>query len=174
MGLLEQLASRFQPVSTPVDLGDGIIVNVRSRVGIQDIAMMIRYIVDTCVDEEKGEIHFELFDYVTKLVICAVYGGIEVTDNAEIGYAAICGKDRLYDRIYGYIDYEQLNQIWDSAKAQLRAKQEMFSSAAAKLAIDMIQRMNTIYDMFSEMAEGFDGEEAMKAIKSLTSQTLGE
>lgn len=167
MVLYEKMVSKFPAVSTPVDLGDGMTVNVRSRVGLQEMALMVRHIVDTCVDEERGEINFELFDYVTKLVICSVYCGIEATDNPELGYAAICGKDRLYDQIYGYIDYEQLNQIWDSAKARLKAKQEMFSGAAAKLTIDMIQRMNELTELISGAMEGFDADGMAEALKKL-------
>lgn len=171
LSVFEKMAVRFVPTTTEVALCDGITVSVRKRITLSELMMIVRQIVDACTDEDRGEVHFELFDYATKMAICAVYCGQVAPENNEIGYLAIVGEDRMYDLITPHIDKGQLDTIWFSSRERLNAKSNMFASAAARMTVDMLQKMNDLYDMMSsvasEIGEG-NAEEAFRNIISLT------
>lgn len=172
--MFEMMAESFPPCTNQVDLGAGMSVEVRNRLGLTEMMLLVKNIVDACVDEERGEVHTEIVDYVAKLCICSVYCNIPAPEDQEIGYAAVCGADRLYERIEPYIDGEQLINIWDSVMDRLNAKQELFASAAAKITIDMLQKVNELYEMVNSVAENFDGEEAVEAVKKLSVLATGK
>jgi len=168
LSVFEQMAARFPVTKQEVDLGDGLKVNVVNRIPLQDTLELIKRITDVCIDEQRGEVHYHMFDFTAKLFIVAVYCGIAVPENVEVGFDATCGTDRLYDRIKGYIDPYQLDMIWRSCGAILNEKNDMFNSAAAKLTIDIIQRVNELYEMISGVTENFDSQEAIDALKKFS------
>lgn len=173
LSVFEKMAIKFPFEQHEVKIAEDITVNVRNRIGLGEMMALVRSVVDACVDEERGEVRFELVNYVTKMSVCAVYCSEVVPENNEIGYLAVFGDGRMYEQIEGHIDQEQLSVIWHSVRESLRAKQEMFNGAAAKVTIDMLQKINELYDMFSDIADGFDGEEAIKAVKNLSVLTTG-
>lgn len=172
--VFEKVAIKFPFEQHEVEIADGITVNVRNRIGLGEMMALVRNIVDACVDEDRGEVHFELFDYVTKMSICAVFCNEVVPENNEIGYLAAVGAGRLYEKVAEHIDQEQLQNIWMASRDDLRSKNELFCSAAAKVTIDMLQRINELYEMISNVTENFDGEEAIKAVKNLSVLTTGK
>ena len=174
LSVFEKMAIKFPFEQHEVEIAEGITVNVRTRIGLGEMIALVRSIVDACVDEDRGEVHFELFGYVGKMTICAVYCNLVVPENNEIGYTATVGIGRMYGKIADYIDQEQLQDIWMSAREALAAKSEMFSSASAKITIDMLQKINELYEMISDVTENFDGEEAIKAVKALGTITAGD
>ena len=165
--MFEKFAMRAIPKTEHLDLGDGIELDVRHMIGLTEMMTLTHDIVDTCVNEERGEVHFEIFDYVTKLFICAMYCNISAPQNHEVGYRAVCGVDQMYDKIAPYINADQLNNIWASAKEKIMSKRDMFNSAAAKITIDMLQRMNELYEMMSSATEGFDDEKSVNAMSEI-------
>ena len=168
------MAARFPFEQKEVDLGDGLVVHVRNRLGLGEMMTVVRNIVDACTDEERGEVYFELFEYVTKMTICAVYCNEIAPENNEIGYLAVCSAGGFYDKIEPYMDEEQIDTIWSTAREKLESKRDMFVGAAAKITIDMLQRLNELYDMMANVAEDFDGEEAVEAVKKLSVLTTGK
>ena len=169
LSVFEKMAVRFVPTVTEVALCDGVTVNVRKRITLSELMMIVRQIVDACTDEDRGEVHFELFDYATKMAICAVYCGEVAPENNEIGYLAIVGEDRMYDLITPHIDKGQLDNIWFSARERLNAKSNMFASAAARMTVDMLQKMNDLYDMMSSVAAEVDEGNAEEAFRNIIS-----
>lgn len=159
---------------THVDLGDGIEVDVRNRLGFSEMLTVIRAITNACTDEEKGEVHFDVFDYAAKAFICSAYCGIPAPEDPETGYAAICGADRMYELIADYIDDDQLNVIWASARERLTGKRELFNTAAAEMTLNMLQKVNELYEMIGNVTEHFNGDEAIDAIRRLATLTEGK
>lgn len=171
MSVFEKMAARFPVTKQEVDLGDGLKVNVRNRLTFQEMMELVQKICDTCVDEQRGEVHMQMLDYVGRLFITAVYCGIEVPGDLDAGYAAMLGKDGLYNRIAVYIEPEQLDGIWQACRFKLRAKEDMFCSAAAKISINMMQKITELYEMISGITDDFDTEEALDVLKKLNTLT---
>lgn len=171
LSVFEKLAEKFPVYTTHVVLGDGIEVDVRNRISMGEMVLLVKQIVDLCVDEEHGEINFELYTYVTELLICAAFCGLEVPDNAEAGYLAVCKTGGMYEQIAGYIDEDQLSDIWKISGEKIKAKCDMFNSAAAKITVDMLQRINELFEMISSVTDKFDGEEAVNAVIELSKIT---
>lgn len=172
--MFEKMAIKFPFEQEEVEIAEGIKVNVRKRIGLGEMIALVHSIVDTCVNEDRGEVHFELLDYATKMSVCAVFCNEVAPENNEIGYLATVGAGRLYEKIAEHIDQDQLNNIWMSVRENMAAKQKLFCSAAAKITIDMLQKINELYEMISNVTENFDGEEAIKAVKNLSVLTTGK
>ncbi len=167
LSVFEKMAIKFPFEQHEVKIAEDITVNVRNRIGLGEMVSLVRNAVDTCIDEDRGEVHFELVNYVTKMLICTVYCSEIVPANNEAGYLAVSGDGHMYEQIESHIDQEQLSTIWHSVRETLRAKHEMFSSAAAKVTIDMLHRLDELYELFKGIADNFDGEEAVAAVKKL-------
>ena len=165
--MFEKIAKQHDVHIEHVDLGDGVYVDVKNILPMNAMLELVKSIVDTCVDEDRGEIHFQMFDPVVKMYVVSAYCDIEIPDNIETVYAATCGSGRLYDSISGYIDNDQLSSIWSSCREKIYAKRDMFCSAAAKITVDMLQRINELYEMITNISEDFDGEEVADALKRL-------
>lgn len=168
MSVFEQMSARFQPMVSDVDLGDGLTVHVVSRLPLQSVIALIKRITDVCVDEERGEVHFHMLDFTAKLFIVSAYCGIEVPEDVEVGYAATCRAGGLYELVSSHIDTDQLEMIWNSCEDIMSGKAELFNSAAAKLTIDIVQRINELYEMISNVTDHFDGEEAVEALRQFS------
>lgn len=173
MSVFEKVAARF-PINTDVvDIGDGITIEVVNRIPLTGMLELIQKITDACIDEESGQVHFHMLEFAAKLFITAVYCNVEVPEDIELGYNAVCGADRIYDRIVPHIDPDQLKTIWDSCSMKLKAKQDMFSGAAAQIAIGMVQRINELYEMIGSVTQDYDSAEALSALKDLSTLVGG-
>lgn len=168
-----KVANEFQPVTTDVDIF-GQTVTVRSRLSIEDMASVVNLIVEMCTDNVSREIKWELCDYLTRLVICAAYCGIDVPSDLNAGYNATCGHDRMYDLIRDYIDDEQIVNIWSSVEKKLMARQDLNTATSVQRLNEMINRMDELMNMITGVSEGFDSEEAIKAIGQLSAFAAGQ
>lgn len=171
LSVFEKIAIQFIPKTTDVSICDGVTVSVRSRIGLGEMMMVVKHIVDACIDEDRGEVYFELFEYVTKMTICSVYCNETTPENNEVGYLAAVGAGRMYDVIVAYIDEDQISNIWSSARERLSAKSNMFASAAVKITVDMLQKMNALYDMMNEVSDSFVDGDMNDAIKNIVEFT---
>lgn len=176
MSVFEKMAVMFaqEVTAADVDLGNGITVRVRHRIGLGEMMMAVRHIVDTCTDEEHGEVNFELFEYVLRAVVCSVYCNESLPANNEITYLATVGRNHLFDRIVEHIDHEQFDTIRSAAHQRLEAKSEMFTGAAAKVTVDMLQRINELYDILKSTTEDFSGSQAADALLKLSALVDGK
>lgn len=171
--LFELIAKGFPAGMTDVDIG-GTTVSVSSRLSIEDMSAVVNLIVEMCTDNATREIKWELQDYLTKLVICAAYCGIDVPGDLNAGYNATCGTDRLYDMIKDYIDDEQLNNIWHSVAAKLKARQDLNTATSVQRLNEMLTRVDELMNMISVMSDGFDSDDAVKAIAQLSAFASGQ
>lgn len=168
-----KVANEFQPVTTDVDIF-GQTVTVRSRLSIEDMASVVNLIVEMCTDNVSREIKWELQDYLTKLVICAAYCGIDVPSDLNVGYNATCGHDRMYDLIRDYIDDEQIVNIWSSVDKKLMARQDLNTATSVQRLNEMLTRVDELMNMISVMSDGFDSDDAVKAIAQLSAFASGQ
>ena len=167
--VFEKFAENVHPKTQEVGICEGMVVSVKSRISFIEMLELVKKITDACIDEERGEVHYALFNTVAKLFITAVYCGIDVPADIETGYAAVRGQDGMYNMIEGYIDRDQLEEIWDSCEKVMRDKAAMFSSAAAQITISMVQRMNELYEMIGNMADDFNDGDMAAAVNNLMS-----
>ena len=171
--VFELVAKGFPARTTDVDIG-GTTVSVSSRLSIEDMSSVVNLIVEMCTDNATREIKWELQDYLTKLVICAAYCGIDVPGDLNVGYNATCGTDRMYDLISEYIDSEQLNNIWHSVAAKLKARQDLNTATSVQRLNEMLTRVDELMNMISVMSDGFDSDDAVKAIAQLSAFASGQ
>lgn len=165
--VFEKMAARFPISIAAVDIGIDEPVNVRSRIGYGEAMMLMKQVIDVCVDQDRGTVSFELFDYAMKMAICSVYCDIPAPEDVEAGYAAVCGTNRMYELIAQFIDADQLDMLWGTTRAKILAQKELFNSAAAKLVIEMIQRMNELVEVISSTTSEFDAGEVSEALAKL-------
>lgn len=149
-------------------------VPVRSRIGFGDMVTLINMIVDMCVDEETGEIKWEMFDYISKMAICVSYCGLRVPKSIEIGYMSVCGANGLYEQIKEYIDNEQLNNVIDSSLDKLRAREELNNSVALGKLRELLKGVDELMNMISDASEGYSSEDAVNAMTRLVALTGGK
>ena len=165
--VFDKMARMFPVSIAHVELGDGIAVDVKNRIGFSDVISLVKSIVDACTNEEMGEVSFEIFDYVTKLFIVCSYCGLDVPEDPEPGYAAVCGADRMYELISDHIDNEQLNVIWASAREKLLARQDMFQSTALSQVKELLNKLGDLMTLTQEAVDVFESGELEELMKEL-------
>lgn len=171
--VFEMMSDNFPAGVAEVETPAGV-VHVRERISLDDMVRLVNLIVATCTDNETGMVKWEIFPYVTKLLICSVYCGEDVPENLEAGYNAVCGKGRLYSLIAPAIDPEQCNEIWDGAQERLEAQDELNCSVAVGKLNQFLESVSGLMETISSMSENFDGEEAVKALEQLGAMAAGK
>jgi len=161
--VFEKMAALRNAGSTTVETPAGM-VEVAKRISLNDMILLINLIVSMCTDQATGMVKWEIYDYITKLVICSVYCGEDVPQDLEAGYNAVCGEDGLYNHIAGAIDEEQLNNIWDSTTERLTALETLNCSTAVGKLNQFLENVQQLMEAIGEAADGFDASETEKAI----------
>ena len=172
--IFEKVAKQFPVGTAIVDIGGGMTVDVKSRIGFEDMLSLVKTIVDTCTNEDESEVSFEALDYAGKMLIISAYCGIEAPEDPEIGYAAVCGANRLYEMVAGYIDSEQLEYIWASARERLVARQHMFHSTALRQVKELLTQVNALMNIVQDAVDVFDSGELEEMIKELPGMSGGK
>lgn len=165
--IFEAISEHFDNPTVDVEICDGCTVSVKHRLSMSEMLAAIRMIADSCTDEENGIINHEVYDYATKLTICAMYCGIKAPVDSNIGYEAVVGRGRMYEKIRDHIDTWQELYIWEAAEKILESRENMYNSAAAKITIDMLGKMEGMYEMIEGMSKDFNSEESVDALNQL-------
>lgn len=171
--IFEMMSDNFPAEVVEVETPAGVI-HVRERISLNDVAALVNLIVNMCTDSETGMVKWEINEFVTRLLICSVYCGIDVPENLETGYNAVCGNGRLYDYVAHAIDLDQLNVIWDSVENRLRAQEELNCSVAVGKLNQFLESVSGLIETINSMSENFDGEEALKALGQLSAMATGK
>ena len=148
-------------------------VTVRSRVSMADMMRIVSLCVEMCTDQTTGEVKWELYDYVTRLLICAVYCGVDVPSDIEAGYDAVYSGG-LYEEVTGYIENEQLDMIWASVRQKLMSRDALNASIAVGKLNALLESVQELMNAVGEAADGFDGAEALKALNVLNKMSTGK
>ena len=171
--IFELIAESFPNTDTTVETEVGQ-VSVKNRIGFSEMITLINMIVDMCVNEETGEIKWEMFDYVSKMAICVSYCGLRVPKNIEIGYMSVCGTHGLYEQIKEYIDQEQLNNVIDSSLDKLRAREELNNSTALGKLQELLKNVDELMKEIADASEEYSTEDAVNAMTHLAEMTGGK
>ena len=171
--VFELMAEKFPITETEVETPVGV-VKVKNRIGLNDMVFLINLIVEMCIDNTTGEVKWEFYNFASKAAICATYCGVSVPDDLEVAYAAVCGSDGMFERIKEYIDAEQLNNVLDGVEEKLDSRDAMNRSVAMSRLSEFIQHVDELMGMVSDVSEGFDGTEAIKALHNLKVLSGGE
>lgn len=171
--VFELMAEKFPVKETEVETPVGMI-KVKNRISLNDMVVLVNLIVDMCTDAQTGMVKWEIYDYVTKLVICSVYCGVDVPKDLEVGYNAVCGKGGLYELVEPNIDPAQLDVIWNGTADKLRAQEDLNCSVAVGRLNQFIESVSELMEAIGNISEGFDGEEAVKALGQLSVLATGK
>lgn len=172
--VFEMVAKENAGKTTEVKLEDGTVISVRNRIGFQDMLGLVKSIVDTCTNDERGEVAWEALDYASRVLVCAAFCGAEVPADPEVGYLAVIGPDGLYEQIVGFIDGAQLGSIMASVRMKLQAKQEMYSSVAAERIKDMLNQVDDLMKLMQTAVDMVDSGEFKETVNDLQKTLLGE
>ena len=171
--VFDLMEKAFPVNETMVDTSVGQI-NVKDRIGFGDMTTLVNTIVEMCTNDETGEIQWESFDYISKIAICMSYCGIHAPKSIEVGYAAVCGKNGLFEQIKEYLDPSQLNSIFDSTLKKLRAREELNTSTAVGKLDKFLQSVGELMKMVEDASDGYSSEEAINALNHLAALTGGK
>lgn len=171
--IFELIAEKCDSIETPVETAGGV-VTVRNRIGFGDMTVLINTVVDMCTDDTNGEILWEIVDYTTKVAICVSYCSIRGPRGVEAGYTAVCGENGLYAQIVPHIDGEQLTNIFESVQRRLLGREALNQSTAVGRLNEMIQSVNELMKMIEAAADGYNSDDAIKALQSLATITGGK
>lgn len=169
--MIQKLAAVNGAKETEVETDAGVVM-VKSRVKLADEIILINRIVDDCTESGTGIARWDLFDRMCKMVICAGFCDAEMPTDIETVFAAVCGDNGLYSKIEGFIDSDQLSNILKSAADMLEARERLNCTVAAKKLDEFINSVNELMQFVQDASEGFDAEEVVKAMNSIT--TLGK
>lgn len=171
--VFELMAEKFPAKETEVETPVGAI-KVKNRISLNDMVLLVNLIVNMCTDSQTGMVKWEIYDYVVKLVISAVYCGIDVPQDLNVGYSAVCVDGGLYELVAANIDRDQLVNIWDTAAKKLRAQEELNCSVAVGKLNQFLESVNELMQAVGSVSENFDGEEAVKALGQLSVLATGK
>lgn len=171
--VFELMAEKFPVKETEVETPVGMI-KVKNRISLNDMVVLVNLIVNMCTDAQTGMVKWEIYDYVVKLVISAVYCGIDVPQDLEVGYNAVCVNGGLYELVEANIDRDQLMNIWDTAAKRLRAQEELNCSVAVGKLNQFLESVSELMEAVGSVSENFDGEEAVKALGQLSVLATGK
>lgn len=171
--VFELMAEKFPVKETEVETPAGMI-KIKNRISLNDMVVLVNLIVNMCTDAQTGMVKWEIYDYVTKLVICSVYCGIDVPKDLEIGYSAVCVDGGLYELVEANIDRDQLVNIWDTTADRLRAQEALNCSVAVGKLNQFLESVSALMETIGSISDGFDGEEAVKALGQLSVLATGK
>lgn len=164
--VFELMAEKFPVKETEVETPVGVI-KVKNRISLNDMVVLVNLIVNMCTDSQTGMVKWEIYEYVVKLVISAVYCGIDVPQDLEVGYSAVCGEGDLFALVEKYADEDQLINIWDSTREKLRAQEELNCSVAVGKLNQFLESVSELMEAIGSVSADFNGEEAAKALEQL-------
>lgn len=165
--VFELMAEKFPVKEAEVETPVGVI-KIKNRISLNDMVVLVNLIVNMCTDSQTGMVKWEIYDYVVKLVISAVYCGIDVPQDLEVGYNAVCGEGDLFTLVERYADEDQLIDIWDSTRAKLRAQEKLNCSVAVGKLNQFLESVSELMEAIGSVSADFNGEEAAKALEQLS------
>lgn len=169
--VMEAMAERSKKATvTPVETPVGV-VNVRKALGFDEMVTLVSVIVELCTDSTTGEIKWQVYDYISKLMIVSVYCNIPAPEDTEVGYAAVCGEYGLFNTIKDYIDKEQLEHIFADTRRILDARESLNESTAVAKLNDFLKNVEGLINELSGVTQNFDSKQAVEALAHLASMT---
>lgn len=150
----------------------GIDVVIKGTLSFKEMLEFVNDVVMSVI-QDGGDYRPEVMDFATKSNIVLRYTNLSLPDNLEHRYAILYDTD-VVEFVCEHINHEQLHEIIDSAKRQVRYLCGMNTSAVQQKAQELVNSFDALSQKMSSVLDGVVPEDIAKIAGILANGGLSE
>lgn len=139
------LSTMDRPEFTNVDLGDGLSVGVRYRLGFKEVVKFIGDVVESVYNEDTHEYHPEIEDFTIRVCTMIYYAGFAAPKAYDTAYRVVY-ESGAYEKILAVLDKTQLCEITRVIREQIKFKRDLACATAEHEVVRLLGNMNTMFE----------------------------
>lgn len=154
---------------TTLDIGDGITLQVKRTLPLNDAISFIEEIVGANINTDEGTYTPEAYDFSMRVAVLHFYAGIDFPKSKDTAKAyRVVYETDLFGKVFDLIDQNQFDILLRAADERIKHECDLMSSVAMQQAEKILDKMNDIFEESSEVMEELDSDDFRTALSNMT------